>query len=70
LSTPSSPEVSDRSPTSEVPAPRSVAVIDIGATSIRMEIAQIDAEGNIKPLSRLCKVILRVLGDRFTQRMV
>ncbi|QDS96265.1 Exopolyphosphatase [Roseimaritima multifibrata] len=53
-------------PIPEVP-PRSVAVIDIGATSIRMEVAQIDSEGEIKPLTRLVRPV--ELGrDAFTSR--
>lgn len=37
--------------------PRCVAVIDVGATSIRMEIAQIDSAGDIQTLTRLVRPI-------------
>lgn len=47
--------------------PQTVAVIDIGATSIRMEIAQIGGDGSIQPLSRLVRPV--DLGkDAFTGR--
>lgn len=48
---------------------RSVAVIDIGATSIRMAIADIDAEGNVRVLESLSQAV--TLGkDTFTQRRI
>ncbi len=48
---------------------RSVAVIDIGATSIRMAIADIDAEGNVHVLESLSQAV--TLGkDTFTQRRI
>lgn len=48
---------------------RLVAVIDIGATSIRMAIAEIDAEGSVYPLENLNRAIS--LGkDTFTSRRI
>ncbi|MCA9132702.1 MAG: Ppx/GppA family phosphatase [Planctomycetales bacterium] len=48
---------------------RPVAVIDIGATSIRMAIADIDGEGNVHPLESVSQAI--TLGkDAFTQRRI
>lgn len=48
---------------------RSVAVIDIGATSIRMAIADIDTEGNVHLLESLSQAV--TLGkDTFTQRRI
>ena len=48
---------------------RSVAVIDIGATSIRMAIADIDADGNVHLLENLSQAV--TLGkDTFTQRRI
>ncbi len=58
MSIPGRSKDSDPSSTAEAPPPpRSVAVIDIGATSIRMEIAQIDGAGEITPLSRLVRPV-------------
>ena len=37
--------------------PQTVAVIDIGTTSIRMEVAEIDAEGQIHSLQRLFQAV-------------
>jgi exopolyphosphatase/guanosine-5'-triphosphate,3'-diphosphate pyrophosphatase len=45
---------------------RSVAVIDIGATSIRMAIAQIDLQNNIRILDRLQQAV-NLGKDSFTQ---
>lgn len=54
------------------PAPgdsRPVAVIDIGATSIRMAIAEIDSARNIRPIEALSQAV--TLGkDTFTQRRI
>ncbi len=48
---------------------RPVAVIDIGATSIRMAIADIDLEGNVHLLESLSQAV--TLGkDTFTQRRI
>ncbi len=48
---------------------RSVAVIDIGATSIRMAIADIDGDGNVRVLESLSQAV--TLGkDTFTQRRI
>lgn len=48
---------------------RPVAVIDIGAASIRMAIAEIDATGNVRPLETLAQAVS--LGkDTFTQRRI
>jgi exopolyphosphatase/guanosine-5'-triphosphate,3'-diphosphate pyrophosphatase len=48
---------------------RPLAVIDIGATSIRMAIADIDAEGNVHLLESLSQAV--TLGkDAFTQRRI
>lgn len=48
---------------------RPVAVIDIGATSIRMSIAEIDAEGNVHTLESLSRAV--TLGkDTFTSRRI
>ncbi len=48
---------------------RPVAVIDIGATSIRMAIADIDAEGGVHVLESLSQAV--TLGkDAFTQRRI
>ncbi|MEZ6133281.1 MAG: Ppx/GppA phosphatase family protein [Pirellulaceae bacterium] len=50
-------------------ANRPVAVIDIGATSIRMAIAEIDPEDNVLPLESLSQAV--TLGkDTFTQRRI
>lgn len=67
MSTSSRSETTEEFPSAEAAPPRIVAVIDIGATSIRMEIAQIGADGTIKPLSRLVRPV--DLGkDAFTAR--
>ncbi len=48
---------------------RPVAVIDIGATSVRMAIAEIDKQGAIRPLENLTQAV--TLGkDTFTQRRI
>jgi exopolyphosphatase / guanosine-5'-triphosphate,3'-diphosphate pyrophosphatase len=48
---------------------RPVAVIDIGATSIRMAIAEIDSGGTVHPLENLSQAV--TLGkDTFTQRRI
>ena len=48
---------------------RPVAVIDIGATSIRMAIAEIDPAGGIRPIETLSQAV--TLGkDTFTQRRI
>lgn len=48
---------------------RTVAVIDIGATSIRMAIAEIDDNGNVHQLENLSQAV--TLGkDTFTQRRI
>lgn len=48
---------------------RPVAVIDIGATSIRMAIAEIDESGQVHPLESLSQAV--TLGkDTFTQRRI
>ena len=45
------------------------AVIDIGATSIRMAIAEIDAKGVVRPLENLSQAVS--LGkDTFTQQRI
>ncbi|GIW99533.1 MAG: exopolyphosphatase [Pirellulaceae bacterium] len=50
-------------------ASRVVAVIDIGATSIRMAIAEIDAQGTVRPLENVSQPVS--LGkDTFTQRRI
>ncbi len=41
----------------EVGSPRTVAVIDIGTTSIRMAIAEIDASGHVKTLDTLVQAV-------------
>ncbi len=47
--------------------PRTVAVIDIGATSIRMAVAEIDAAGRVRPIDQLVQPVS--LGkDAFTSR--
>ena len=46
-----------RSTTLPTQEKRSVAVIDIGATSIRMAIADIDGEGNVQLLENLSQVV-------------
>lgn len=60
----------DDAPAESAPADsslRSVAVIDIGATSVRMEIAQISVGGAILPLTRLVQAV--DLGkDAFSSR--
>ncbi|MCA9191767.1 MAG: Ppx/GppA family phosphatase [Planctomycetales bacterium] len=57
-----------RTETSENPK-RPVAVVDIGATSIRMAIAEIDSAGQITPLENLSQAV--TLGkDTFTQRRI
>ncbi len=49
------------------PPPRMVAVIDIGATSIRMAIAEIDNAGRVRPIDQLVQPVS--LGkDAFTSR--
>ncbi len=48
---------------------RPVAVIDIGATSIRMAIAEIDAQGNVRPLETLAQAV-SIGKDTFTQRRI
>ncbi len=56
-------------PNSDQKEKRSVAVIDIGATSIRMAIADIDGEGNVHVLENLSQAV--TLGkDTFTQRRI
>ncbi len=57
-------------PTPPVPREkRPVAVIDIGATSIRMAIADIDSDGNVHLLESLSQAV--TLGkDTFTQRRI
>jgi exopolyphosphatase / guanosine-5'-triphosphate,3'-diphosphate pyrophosphatase len=51
------------------PSNRTVAVIDIGATSIRMAIAEIDEGGEVRPLESLSQAV--TLGkDTFTQRRI
>lgn len=60
-------------PTHATPQPdnerRCVAVIDIGATSIRMAVAEIDSTGAIHPLETLSQAV--TLGkDTFTQRRI
>lgn len=51
------------------PTKRAVAVIDIGATSVRMAIAEIDTNGDIKTLESLSQAV--TLGkDTFTQRRI
>lgn len=48
---------------------RAVAVIDIGATSIRMAVAEIDPDGRVRPLENLSQAVS--LGkDTFTQRRI
>lgn len=47
--------------------PRTVAVIDIGATSIRMEVAEIDHAGRIRPLDQFVRPI-NLGKDSFTTR--
>ncbi len=48
---------------------RTVAVVDIGATSIRMAIAEIDESGNVHPLESLTQAV--TLGkDTFTNRRI
>ncbi len=48
---------------------RPVAVIDIGATSVRMAIAEINKQGSIRPLESLTQAV--TLGkDTFTQRRI
>lgn len=60
--------VSRPSPTTESQS-RPVAVIDIGATSIRMAIAEIDHQGTIRPIETLSQAVS--LGkDTFTQRRI
>lgn len=48
---------------------RPVAVIDIGATSIRMAIAEIDVEGNVHLLENLSQAV-NLGKDTFTQRRI
>lgn len=56
-------------PSAEEPQLRPVSVIDIGATSIRMAIAEIDDEGHVHPLESLSQAV--TLGkDTFTQRRI
>ena len=58
-----------RPPASGDSEKRPVAVIDIGATSIRMAIAEIDPSGNIRPIETLSQAV--TLGkDTFTQRRI
>jgi len=60
---------SQSSPAPLPASPRPVAVIDIGATSIRMAIAQINAEGRIENLESLSQAVS--LGkDVFTKRAI
>lgn len=59
----------NRPSTPTEPTKRTVAVIDIGATSVRMAIAEIDPSGEIKPLETLSQAV--TLGkDTFTQRRI
>ncbi len=58
-----------RPASSSVAEKRPVAVIDIGATSVRMAIADIDAEGSVHLLENLSQAV--TLGkDTFTQRRI
>ncbi len=57
---------STKEPLAAKPAPRLVAVIDIGSTSIRMGIAEIDSAGTVRPLESLQQAVS--LGkDTFTK---
>lgn len=49
--------------------PQTVAVIDIGATSIRMAIAEIDAAGRVHPLENASQAVT-IGKDTFTQRRI
>jgi exopolyphosphatase/guanosine-5'-triphosphate,3'-diphosphate pyrophosphatase len=49
--------------------PRPVAVIDIGASAIRMAIAEIDAEGSVRTLERLGQEV-NLGRDTFTRRSI
>ncbi|GAB5402432.1 MAG: Ppx/GppA phosphatase family protein [Aureliella sp.] len=56
-------------PSPEKSFSRPVAVIDIGATSVRMAIAEIDSDGNVRELENLSQPVS--LGkDTFTQRRI
>lgn len=58
-----------RPPTGSETEKRPVAVIDIGATSIRMAIAEIDPSGGIRTIETLSQAV--TLGkDTFTQRRI
>lgn len=52
-----SPSSSTASPLSETAPPRTVAVIDIGTTSIRMAIAEIGADGTVRTLDTLVQPV-------------
>ena len=45
---------------------RPVAVIDVGSTSIRMAIAEIDEEGNVETIERLSQAV-NLGKDTFTR---
>lgn len=53
----------------EISSQRAVAVIDIGATSVRMAIAEIDQEGNVRELENLSQPV-NLGKDTFTQRRI
>lgn len=56
-------------PSTEQNEKRPVAVIDIGATSIRMAIAEIDDQGGVHPLESLTRAA-RLGKDTFTSRRI
>jgi exopolyphosphatase/guanosine-5'-triphosphate,3'-diphosphate pyrophosphatase len=57
--------VADAPPRPAAPPPRTVAVIDIGATAVRMEIAEISADGGIRTLEALRQPV-QLGRDTFT----
>ena len=62
--------MSDQSPSAVTqPPPRTVAVIDIGTTSIRMEIAEINHLGEVRTLEKLSQAV-SIGKDTFTRAII
>ena len=57
------------SPSANLSAPRTVAVIDIGTTSIRMEIAEINHQGEVRTLEKLSQAV-SIGKDTFTRGVI
>ncbi len=61
--------MNQRPDTESTTPPRTVAVIDIGSSSIRLAIAEIDESGGVKTLEHLVKSA-PLGGDTFTRRII